>query len=197
MQARGQCRAEVAGQAYCKSTVWARRKLRRRSTPKTISLSFPSFRLAPEAVPVDGFRSSREPPLAKMLEVSIMTGLPPTFKLTSTIRRYPGASERPGEFAKGLASSTRPVAGVPRSISVWPSITTGSSTVALKLSPACDDALESALCRRIGMGVPSGSFVADGISDWLGEIPVERGWRSKGSFSEFGEFEGLAPETLV
>src|SRR5580658_3201516 len=38
------------------------------------------------------------------------------------------------------------------------------------------------------MGVPSGSFVADGISDWLGEMPVERGSRSKGSFCE-SEFE--------
>jgi hypothetical protein len=38
------------------------------------------------------------------------------------------------------------------------------------------------------MGVPSGSFVAGGINDWLGEIPVERGWRSKGSFCA-GEFK--------
>jgi hypothetical protein len=63
--------------------------------------------------------------------------------------------------------------------------------VALKVSPACDDALESTLCRRIGMGVPSGSFVADGISDWLGEMPVERGGRSKGRFCE-SEFEALS-----
>jgi hypothetical protein len=42
------------------------------------------------------------------------------------------------------------------------------------------------------MGVPSGSFVVDGISDWLGEMPVERGWRSKGSFCESGEFEALS-----
>jgi hypothetical protein len=41
------------------------------------------------------------------------------------------------------------------------------------------------------MGVPSGSFVAEGINDWLGEIPVERGWRSKGSFCE-SEFEELS-----
>src|SRR5260370_13220864 len=47
------------------------------------------------------------------------------------------------------------------------------------------------------MGVPSGSFVADGISDWLGEIPVGRGWRSKGSFCESAEFEALPPESLV
>jgi hypothetical protein len=47
------------------------------------------------------------------------------------------------------------------------------------------------------MGVPSGSFVTDGISDWLGEIPVERGWRSKGSFCESAEFEALPPESLV
>jgi hypothetical protein len=42
------------------------------------------------------------------------------------------------------------------------------------------------------MGVPSGSFVADGISDWLGEMPVERGWRSKGSFCESVEFVALS-----
>ena len=69
--------------------------------------------------------------------------------------------------------------------------------MAPKVSPGCADALESALCRRIGMGVPSGSFVADGISDWLGEIPVERGWRSKGSFCESAELEALPPESLV
>jgi len=68
---------------------------------------------------------------------------------------------------------------------------TGSSTVALKVSPACDDALESALSRRIGMGVPSGSLVVDGISDWLGAMPVERGWRSKGSFCDSAEFEAF------
>src|ERR1700691_5953434 len=32
------------------------------------------------------------------------------------------------------------------------------------------------------MGVPSGSFVVEGIKDRLGETPVERGCRSKGSF---------------
>jgi hypothetical protein len=42
------------------------------------------------------------------------------------------------------------------------------------------------------MGVPSGSFVADGISDWLGEMPVDRGWRSKGSFCESAEFEAFS-----
>ena len=42
------------------------------------------------------------------------------------------------------------------------------------------------------MGVPSGSFVADGISDWLGEMPVERGGRSKGSFCESAEFEAFS-----
>src|SRR5208282_5231955 len=107
------------------------------------------------------------------------------------------SGEPPGEVSskrsEGLASSTRPVAGVPRATSVWPSITTGSSMVALKVSPACDDALESALCRRIGMGVPSGSFVADGISAWLGEMPVECGGRSKGSFCESAGFEALSP----
>src|ERR1700694_883210 len=79
-----QVRAGVGGHSYCKSTVWARRKVRRRSIPKTMSLS---FLLAPETARVDGFRASRMPPLAKMLEVSIMTGLPPMFKLTNTIRR--------------------------------------------------------------------------------------------------------------
>jgi hypothetical protein len=34
--------------------------------------------------------------------------------------------------------------------------------------------------------------VADGISDWLGEMPVERGWRSKGSFCESVEFVALS-----
>jgi hypothetical protein len=42
------------------------------------------------------------------------------------------------------------------------------------------------------MGVPSGSFVVDGISDWLGEIPFERGWRSKGSVCESAEFEAFS-----
>jgi hypothetical protein len=46
------------------------------------------------------------------------------------------------------------------------------------------------------MAVPSGSFVADGISAWLGVMPVEGGWRSKGSFCESAEFEALSPETL-
>src|ERR1700731_898307 len=68
--------------------------------------------------------------------------------------------------------------------------------VALKASPAWDDALESALCRRMGIGVPSGNFVVDGISVWLGEIPDVCGGRSKGSFctSEFEELsEGGRP----
>jgi hypothetical protein len=50
------------------------------------------------------------------------------------------------------------------------------------------------------MGVPSGSFVADGISDWLGEMPVDRGWRSKGSFcesAELGAFSGGRPQALM
>ena len=42
------------------------------------------------------------------------------------------------------------------------------------------------------MGVPSGSFVVEGISDWLGEMPVERGSRSKGSFCESAGFEALS-----
>ena len=42
------------------------------------------------------------------------------------------------------------------------------------------------------MGVPSGSFVVEGINDWLGEMPVERGSRSKGSFCESAEFEALS-----
>jgi hypothetical protein len=41
------------------------------------------------------------------------------------------------------------------------------------------------------MGVPSGSFVVDGINAWLGEIPLLRGWRSKGNFWE-SEFEALS-----
>src|ERR1700676_499708 len=93
MHARARCTSGLqggitAGHSYCKSTVWARRKVRRRSMPNTISLSLSlPFRLAPEAAPVAGFRTSRMPPLAKMLEVSIMIGLPATVKLTSTIRR--------------------------------------------------------------------------------------------------------------
>jgi hypothetical protein len=39
------------------------------------------------------------------------------------------------------------------------------------------------------MGVPSGSFVVEGITDWLGEMPVSRGCRSKGSFCESLELE--------
>jgi hypothetical protein len=39
--------------------------------------------------------------------------------------------------------------------------------------------------------------VANGISDWVGEIPVERGWRSKGSFCESAEFEALPLASLV
>src|ERR1700684_3834641 len=35
------------------------------------------------------------------------------------------------------------------------------------------------------MGVPSGSFVPDGTSDWLGDIPVECGARSKGKVCGF------------
>ena len=64
--------------------------------------------------------------------------------------------------------------------------------VALKVSPACDEAVESAFCIRIGMGVPSGSFVVEGINDWLGEMPVERGWRSKGSFCDSAAFEAFS-----
>lgn len=55
---------------------------------------------------------------------------------------------------------------------------------ALKVSPVCAEALESALCKRTGMGVPSGSFVEDGTRTWLGEMPVELDWRSNGSFCE-------------
>ena len=42
------------------------------------------------------------------------------------------------------------------------------------------------------MGVPSGSLVVDGIIDWLGETPVERGSRSKGNFCESAELESFA-----
>jgi hypothetical protein len=56
--------------------------------------------------------------------------------------------------------------------------------LALKLSPACEDALDRALSRRIGIGVPSGNFVAAGTSVWLGDIPLECGWRSKGKVCE-------------
>ena len=127
----------IAGLGYCKSTACARRKLRRRSMPTTTSrsrsLSFfaaaeAALDVALEAAPGAGCRSSRQPPLAKMLEVSIATALPPTCKLTSTMRRYPisgalssGRSEpsRPPpesmrDLAEGLASSTRPVAVAPR-----------------------------------------------------------------------------------
>jgi hypothetical protein len=69
---------------------------------------------------------------------------------------------------------------------------TASSRVALKVSPAWADALENGLRRRIEMGVPSGSFVADGISDWLGEMPFKRGARSKGSFCESAGFAALS-----
>jgi hypothetical protein len=34
--------------------------------------------------------------------------------------------------------------------------------------------------------------VVDGISAWLGEMPVERGWRSKGSFCEAALFEAFS-----
>jgi len=34
--------------------------------------------------------------------------------------------------------------------------------------------------------------VVDGITDWLGEMPVERGWRSKGSFCESAELEAFS-----
>ena len=61
-----------------------------------------------------------------------------------------------------------------------------------KVSPAWDAALESGLRRRMEMGVPSGSFVADGISDWLGEMPFKRGGRSKGSFCEPAGFAALS-----
>jgi len=98
------------------------------------------------------------------------------------------------ENLRGLGFEHAAVAGVPRSISVWPSITTAIDGGGEAVS-ACADALESTFRRRIGMGVPSGSFVADGISDWLGEIPVERGWRSKGAFV-IGEFEALPPKSL-
>lgn len=54
--------------------------------------------------------------------------------------------------------------------------------VPVKVSPVCEAALESEDWRRIGIGVPSGSFVVDGIRVRLGEIPEERGSRSKGSF---------------
>jgi hypothetical protein len=54
-----------------------------------------------------------------------------------------------------------------------------------------DDALESVLCKRIEIGVPSSSFVADGINDRLGEIPVDLGSRSNGNFCESG-FEDVS-----
>ncbi len=201
----------IAGLGYCKSTACARRKLRRRSMPTTTSrsrsLSFfaaaeAALDVALEAAPGAGCRSSRQPPLAKMLEVSIATALPPTCKLTSTMRRYPisgalssGRSEpsRPPpesmrDLAEGLASSTRPVAVAPRGTSVRPSSTTASSTVAAKLSPVCADALDNAVCRRTRIGVPSGNFVVDGISGGRAKFPAARAWRSNGRFCELAEF---------
>jgi hypothetical protein len=42
------------------------------------------------------------------------------------------------------------------------------------------------------MGVPSGNLVVDGIMDWLGETPAERGVRSKGNFCKSAEFDSSA-----
>lgn len=61
----------------------------------------------------------------------------------------------------------------------------------VKVSPVCEVALESEDWRRIGIGVPSGSFVVDGIRVRLGEIPEERGSRSKGNFCALA-FEELS-----
>jgi hypothetical protein len=56
------------------------------------------------------------------------------------------------------------------------------------VSPACDDVLDRTLFSRIGIGVPSGSLVFEGISVWLGEMPLARGCRSNGSFCESADF---------
>src|ERR1700678_3447624 len=63
-------------QGYLKSMSSARRKLRRRSTPSAMSLFFAASFTLLEAWLVAAFRSSRGPPLAKMLEVSIATVRP-------------------------------------------------------------------------------------------------------------------------
>jgi len=160
------------------------------TTSRSRSLSFfaaaeAALDVALEAAPGAGCRSSRQPPLAKMLEVSIATALPPPANSPAQCAdtRFPARFRRAGAnlpdhlrkacaTLRGLGFKHTAGGGRAPGTSVRPSSTTASSTVAAKLSPVCADALDNAVCRRTRIGVPSGNFVVDGISGGRAKFPA-------------------------
>ena len=125
-------------------------------------------------------------PLKSLLDVRSNTVFPCVETSESVIRRYPAARLALME----AASTTLPFTVVPRSSSVWPSITTGSTSTASNRSSARAVALEMGSCRRTDTVVPAGSCTPAGMTALDGEIPPSCGPRSKGSPPSVG----AAPE---